>query len=246
MGMNQDELDRKLAERDELHRRSTDSGAEKAPGSSLPASDRFSVGGAAKALLEAVARQRPPAAEVEAAREQARADALVAHRTKVLAQRDALQFRIQSTLLAEIRKRPTPCALLLGPTGCGKTSAALWLRAGLPGEWFHAREIGECERKHALGEGDPQVLTRACSSRVLYIDDLGAEPITGVGVLQWVYERRYAANLATVTTTGLNKEMLTARYGAPTVRRMREQHVARASGGEWPVLVVDLHDGGVK
>jgi DNA replication protein DnaC len=78
---------------------------------------------------------------------------------------------------------------------------------------------------------------------VLYIDDLGAEPIGGVGVLQWVYERRYAANLATVTTTGLTKALLTDRYGAATVRRMREQHVARGSGGEWPVLVVDLHDG---
>lgn len=239
--MKQDELDRKLSE---LHQCNTDSGPAKAPGNAFQTSDGSLVGAAVRGLLGAVARTPVPAADIEEAREQARRDALAAHRKRVLTVRTDLQWRITQSLLTAIRDRHTPCALLLGPTGCGKTSAALWLKAGLPGEWFHARELAGCERRHALGDGEPPALTRACKARVLYIDDLGTEEARDLAVLQQVYERRYAAGLATVTTTGLTKNMLTERYGAATVRRMRDQHVKRADGSMWPVLVVDLHEGG--
>jgi hypothetical protein len=232
--MNQDELDQKL------------SALQPGAAANTRQTGASVAGEAIRGLLSAVARIPAPAADIEAAREQARADALVAHRAKVLARRTELQWRIQGKLLAAIKAHPTPCALIIGPTGCGKTSAAQWLRAGLKGDWFHARELAACERRHSLGDGVPPMLERACSNRVVYIDDLGTEDARDVSVLQHVFERRYAGGLATVTTTGLTRAMLTERYGAASVRRMRDQHGAPATGGEWPVLVIDLHEGGAQ
>lgn len=196
------------------------------------------------AVLRAVASIPPEAEAVREAREQANADRLVAHQRRVIGKREALAPRIDKRILARLQARHSPCALLLGPTGCGKTSAAHWLRVSLPGEWAHARDLGACERHHKLGEGTPAAFDRACSARVLYLDDLGTEDARDLAVLQHVLERRYSRGLATVTTTGLTKALLTERYGAATARRLTDQHVARATGGEWPVLVVDLHEAG--
>lgn len=243
--MTPEDIEKGLAEREaQLHRSNTDSGAAAAPGNAFRGSDGSLLGESIRWLLSAVARVPVQAADVEAARDQARADALAAHRKRILAKRTELQWRIHSKLLAQIKVRPTPCALFLGPTGCGKTSAAQWLKASLPGDWFHARELASCERRHSLGDGVPPALERACSARVLYLDDLGTEDARDLAVLQHVLERRYSRGLATVTTTGLTKALLTERYGAATARRLTDQHVARATGGEWPVLVVDLHEAG--
>mgnify|MGYP000868798561 CR=1 FL=1 len=231
--MTPEEIDRALAQRDEA-RRVADVDMPQKRGAGH-------AGAAAQALLQAVLSKPREAEEVERARKQARADAYAAHRKRVLDERAALQPRIHARIMNELRKKHTPCALLMGPTGCGKTSAALWLRVALPGEWAGARELAACERKHPLGEGSPPAFERACSSRVLYIDDLGTEDQRDISVLQQVYDQRYSRGLATVTTTGLHREQLTERYGAATVRRMVDQHVARSGGGEWPVLVVDMH-----
>lgn len=202
---------------------------------------------AAESLFAAVLRDavsRPAAAEeLRSAQEQARADRLVAHQKLVLAKRAALAPRIEKRILAKLQARHSPCALLLGPTGCGKTSAALWLRVSLPGEWAHARDLGACERHHKLGEGTAPAFDRACSSRVLYLDDLGTEDVRDIGVLQHVLERRYASGLATCVTSGLTRPDLTNRYGAATMRRLAEQHVLRADGTEWGLLFVDLTGG---
>src|SRR5688500_13585914 len=162
VNMNQDELDRRLAEI-----------PPEQPTRVEPKSEGVSLAETMRGLLSAVARTPVPGADVEAARSQARADALAAHRKRIAARRTELQWRISQSLLGAIRERCTPCALIMGPTGCGKTSAAQWLKAGLPGEWFHARDLAGCERRHALGDGEPPALTRACAARVLYIDDLG-------------------------------------------------------------------------
>ena len=79
---------------------------------------------------------------------------------------------------------------------------------------------------------------------MLYLDDLGTEDVRDVAVLQHLLERRYAAQRPTVITTGLTRPQLTDRYGAATVRRLTDQHVPRNDGTQWPVLVVDLHEGG--
>lgn len=195
------------------------------------------------AVLRAVASIPPEAEAVREAREQANADRLVAHQRRVIAKREALAPRIDKRILARLQARHSPCALLLGPTGCGKTSAAHWLRVSLPGEWAHARDLGACERHHKLGEGTPAAFDRACSARVLYLDDLGTEDIRDVGVIQHVLERRYASGLATCVTSGLTPPELSDRYGAPTMRRIADQHVLRADATEWPILFVDLTGG---
>lgn len=197
-------------------------------------------------VLRQVATQPPPAEAVLEAQEQARADRFAAHKKRVLEKRRALAGRIDQRILARLQRCHTPCGMLLGPTGVGKTSAMLWLRAGLPGEWFHARDLGACERHHQLGAGTAPAFDRAVTSRVLYLDDLGTEDPRDVGVLQHVLERRYAApapGLATCVTSGLTPSQLSERYGAATMRRITEQHVIRHDGTQWPVLFVDMTGG---
>lgn len=149
--------------------------------------------------------------------------------------------RTDRRIMAAIREW-SPCLLLLGPTGVGKTSAMRWLRLGHNGSWYNARELAACERRHSLGDGEPPDLVHACSREILYLDDLGTEDARDIAVLKHVIERRYANGYPTIANTGLTKAMLTERYEAPTVRRLLEQHVRRRDGGEWPVLVVDCHD----
>lgn len=203
------------------------------------------VEGAAGAAVQALLRlaPKPPSEAEDQARERARQAAREARRARIAAKRAELEARpgVHPRLLEAVRRRPTPSALLLGPTGVGKTTAALWLRAGLAGPWRHARELAACERRHPLGEGEPPALSEACSAPVLYLDDLGTEDVRDVAVLQHVLERRYAAGLPTVTTTGLTRDQLTERYGAATVRRLSDQHARRPDGARWPVLVVDVH-----
>jgi hypothetical protein len=238
--MKPEDIDRALAE---LQPSNADSGPAAAPRNAFAPLGRATAGATAEELLRAVLGRAPEPTEVEAAREQARADRLVAHRKRVIAKRETLAPRIDPRLLAKLQARHSPCALLLGPTGCGKTSAAQWLRVGLPGEWASARYMGACERHHRLGEGTPPAFDRACSASVLYLDDLGTEDARDIGVLQHVLERRYAGNLATCVTTGLTRDMLVERYGAATMRRLAEQHVLKADGNEWPILFVDLTGG---
>jgi hypothetical protein len=197
---------------------------------------------AIRALLVDIGR-RDAELDVERHR-QARAAALCAHRERVAAARATFARWIHPRLLAMLRAQPTPCALLLGPTGIGKTLAARWLEVGMRGEWFHVRDLAGCERRYPLGEGMPPAFERACSARVLYLDDLGVEDARDVALLQHVLERRYAAQpmRPTVTTTGLTRAQLTERYGAPTVRRLTDQHVLRSDGTEFPVLIVDCHE----
>lgn len=195
------------------------------------------------AVLRALASVQAAPEDIRAAQEQARSDRLAAHQKRVIAKRSELAPRIDQRILSRLQTRHSPCALLLGPTGCGKTSAALWLRVGLPGDWAHARDLGACERHHRLGEGNPPAFDRAVAGRVLYLDDLGTEDQRDIGVIQHVLERRYSAGLATCVTSGMTKPELVDRYGAASMRRIVEQHVLRADGTEWPILFVDLTGG---
>jgi len=163
-------------------------------------------------------------------------------RARVERERESLLPRIRHPkLAAAVKLSDTRCALLLGPTGAGKTSAALWAKARYPGLWLHARELGAVERKHPLGEGDPPLLREASTAPTLYLDDLGTEDPRDLGVIQHVIDRRYAAGLATYATTGLTRADLANYLGAAYVRRLIEQHVRRKDGTELAVLFVDCH-----
>lgn len=159
-------------------------------------------------------------------------------------QRAAIWPRIKSPkLAAAVRLSDTRCALLLGPTGVGKTSAARWAQARYPGLWVSSRELGACERKHPLGDGDPPLLREARKVGTLYLDDLGTEDARDLGVIQGLIDARYAQGRAIYATTGLTKAGLAEHLGAAYVRRLVEQHVTRRDGTEMPVLFVDCHGG---
>jgi DNA replication protein DnaC len=175
--------------------------------------------------------------EAERAREEAEAKAKADERAALPGK---LAARTDRRIMSAIRQG-SPCILILGPTGVGKTSAMRWLQLQHRGTWFSARELAACERRHSLGEGEPPDLARACSSELLYLDDLGTEDGRDNPVLKHVIDRRYSSGYPTVLNTGLTKAMLTERYEAPTERRLLEQHLRRSDGSEWPVIVVDCH-----
>jgi hypothetical protein len=141
-----------------------------------------------------------------------------------------------------LRATDTPCGLLLGPTGIGKTSAARWVAARYPGMWVNARELGAAERQHPLGDGLPPLTRSAIEARHLYLDDIGTEDGRDLGALQFVIDQRYSASRATFVTTGLTAPELSSHLGPAYVRRLVEQHVGRGDGSEWPVLFVDCHE----
>lgn len=178
-------------------------------------------------------------AELSASDETRRQQFRAARLAQIASARTALECRLNPRLVVSLNKARSPCALLIGPTGCGKTSGLHWLAAGLPGYLVHARELGSSERRHGLGVGYPPELIRAREERVLYLDDLGAEEPRDTAALQFVIDYRYARGLATAATSGLSMVELRRHLGAAYVRRLVEQHVPRSSGGEWPVLFVD-------
>lgn len=152
-------------------------------------------------------------------------------------------------LLRKVRDAHTVAAVLLGPTGCGKTStAAMLVRRALAefeasgGKrrscatdlvWAHATEIAVAERRHALGAGEPELLVRARRAGLLVLDDLGLEE---QGAIVPVLVTRYDQGLATIVTTGLTKSALTKHLGASGNRRLVEVRTETA------VLWADAHD----
>ena len=194
----------------------------------------------------------PKVAERDAVRDAQRSDAVRAHRATVKAAMAHLEPRMHRRLLDALKSGPSPSAVLLGPTGVGKTAAARWIAELSTLTRSHhmpirnARELGASERRHPLGEGYPAALREARESELLALDDLGTEEERDIGVMQELLEARYSRNAATFITTGLTKQGLMARYGAASVRRMLEQHAqkqSRSGGtGTWPVLIVDLHE----
>jgi DNA replication protein DnaC len=169
-----------------------------------------------------------------------RASAIEAKRT---ATREALEPRIEPRLLAAIKKHNTPCALFLGPTGCGKTSAARWIMAAHACHLVRARDLATAARRHGLGEGYPPEVEEARERGLLVIDDVGSEG-SDVSALQDILDHRYSRCYPTVVTTGLTASGLKALLGVAHYRRIVEQHVLRKDGTELPVLIVDCHEQG--
>jgi hypothetical protein len=174
-----------------------------------------------------------------------KAEHRASHRAWVVQQREQLWPRIRDAKLAtRIRSVDSPCGLLIGPTGIGKTSAARWIGVRYPGFWASAHELGAAERHHELGGGWAPLIRSAVDARHLYLDDLGTEESRDLSSLQYVIDQRYAAGRATFATTGLTRDDLATHLGAAYVRRLVEQHVKRRDGTEHAVLFVDCH--GVK
>lgn len=198
-----------------------------------------------KAAYEAMAPNPPlpplpSPEEIEAVRASTRQRRREEWLAGLRAKRVALRGRLKSRILQALEKTPTPCVVLLGPTGIGKTSAMLWLEAEWPGYHIHARELASSERRHGLGEGYPPEMLEARQARVLYLDDIGAEEPRDLTALQFLLDYRYSKGLATVATSGLTATELAAHLGAAYYRRLVDQHVARKDA-TWPVLLIDCH-----
>jgi DNA replication protein DnaC len=175
---------------------------------------------------------------------QAQDDRATALRAKQAAGRAAIERRpIEPKLLAAVKAYPTPCALFLGPTGCGKTSAASWIMAAHACHMVRSRDLASASRRHGLGEGYPPEVEQARARGLLVIDDVGSEG-GDVATLQDILDHRYSRGYPTIVTTGLTDEGLQKHLGAAHYRRIVDQHVLRPDGTEFPVLVVDCHEGG--
>jgi hypothetical protein len=216
-----------------------------------PRADTERVASVVARAYQAMAPGSPSTGLPTPAERERRSDAVRAHRATVKAAMGELEPRMHPRLLAALKSGPSPSAVLLGPTGVGKTAAARWIAQMSTLTRFghmpirNARELGASERRHPLGEGYPAALREARESELLGLDDLGTEEDRDIGVMQELLEARYSRNAATFITTGLTKNALRDRYGAASVRRMLEQHAARelrVGKALWPVLIVDLHE----
>ncbi len=152
-------------------------------------------------------------------------------------------------LLAQLREVRTVAALLAGPTGCGKTTGAAVLVSRALAEfevsggerfacatdlvWTNAVELALAERRHALGQGEPELLAKARRCGLLVLDDVGLEE---QGAVFPILSARYDECRPTIVTTALPPGGLTKHLGAAGVRRVVEQHVGT------PVLVAKCHD----
>ena len=167
-----------------------------------------------------------------------------AHAASVAAARDALASRLHPKLKRELERCQTPCALFLGPTGCGKTSGALWLIAAAPRAktlFARARDLANANRRHPLGQGAPPAITAACDTTYLVIDDVGSEG-PDASAIQEVLDSRYSRQAPTIVTSGLTYAELDAHLGPAYMRRLAQQHACQRSGVEFPVLMVDCHE----
>jgi hypothetical protein len=156
----------------------------------------------------------------------------------------SLWERMGQKLKDVIGSKPSPCALLLGPTGCGKTSAAEYLALCVPGRTQHlrARDLANAERRHPIGQGISPELRGAKAAAQLVLDDVGCEG-SDVAALQDVLDARYSTGRPVIVTTGLTMQELTNHIGSAYVRRIIDQHAPTGNDddGEWPVLVIDCH-----
>ncbi len=133
-------------------------------------------------------------------------------------------------------------ALLLGPTGAGKSSVAAWalrrwqsIKQPEPVRlsWLDALEATDAERRYRLGTGDPEELASAYQADWLVLDDVGLS--SSASLVQLVLARRYQACLPTIVTSGLTPDQLSTHIGAASVRRVVEFE------GK-PGLFVNCHD----
>ncbi len=147
--------------------------------------------------------------------------------------RKVIQTRCCEKLYRTLLSGTFAGALLYGPTGCGKSTAANWLYRNVRHDWIRAVDLATAERRHGLGSGVAPEILQARHSRALVIDDVGHEKDTAA--LYDALDYRYILGLPTIVTTGMTTEQLTVHISAATVRRITQQTHQKG------VLVVDCH-----
>ena len=126
--------------------------------------------------------------------------------------------------------------VLCGPTGCGKTTAAVARARKLleqaerpcPPEDFRfacgvrfaaAADLATARKQHPLGSGEPVEIETAIDASLLILDELGYESQQDTAIPE-LADIRYRKNRITITTTGLRPAEMVARYGEATVRKL--------------------------
>jgi hypothetical protein len=230
--MTREELDAALAARDAA----TAPGATRTAPATTPAPMTVNALVTSQAVTEdGLERRMATLARAEAA-ERTRGDRARAAE----AQRAGIELRPMHPKLRAALEHRTLCALFLGPTGCGKTSAAEWIMVGRRCHLVRSRDLASASRRHGLGDGYPPEVERAREPRLVVIDDVGSEG-PDVTTLQDVLDHRYGLGYPTIVTTGLTVTELRAHLGAAYYRRIVDQHVLKSDGTEFRVLIVDCH-----
>lgn len=113
--------------------------------------------------------------------------------------------------------------ILCGPTGEGKTAALvlLCLTKNPNGwRWIDGYTLGKSAQRHALGQGEPELIAMGSRARVLIVDDpdhaQDREPFIEV------MRHRYSEQLPTLITTGKSYPDLDAHFGDAYRRRIEE------------------------
>lgn len=148
---------------------------------------------------------------------------------------------------------------LLGPTGAGKTTAAVaiadrhvlamlevvrraedrthWASAEpwrlLRSAYFiRAAELVRAMRSHPLGHGDAPEVVRAMRASWLVIDDLANEPVGHESAFLDLVDERYVHQRPTCITSGFRLGQVEGRYSAAFLRRLVEPTGAVIDGWE--------------
>lgn len=139
-------------------------------------------------------------------------------------------------------------ALLLGPSGAGKTTVAaqivrrrcdeaieacarvascdtaeLTLAAGIV--WTTGPQLIVARREHSLGAGEAPLITKAKRASLLVLDELGHESATADPSLFDVLDLRYSRAAPSIVTSGLRRTEFLGRYGDALFRRLTERGV---------------------
>jgi len=126
--------------------------------------------------------------------------------------------------------------VLMGATGCGKTSGAAHLvrrlcyEAAIHGgqafelasmiRWQSCRDLSEVGRETRLGTGTPEAIQRCQFARLLVLNDLGTNDDRTT--LERVLDARYERGWPTLTTTGLGAPEISRLFGDALSRRLFE------------------------
>lgn len=230
----------------------------------MPDPDDAELGRRHQEALRKVAFTLPPSPdEVQSARERAdeHSRQVAQHATMawrqvprgMQASETALLDRCEHRLRKSIELRPNLSALILGPTGVGKTSAAAYLVRRALGEyrnslgerfpaaaglaWIYAPDLINADKKYQLGAGDAPIVVQALNASALVLDEVMASCCNQI--LFDILSKRYQqGDRPVIVTTGLTHTELTTHLSAAGVRKITHQP---APG---PVLCINLHESG--
>jgi len=117
--------------------------------------------------------------------------------------------------------------VFMGLAGSGKTSLACAIlrakadAAGAVGMFVNAFAVANARSQHPIGHGEAPVVKDAMRSKVLLLDEFGADHGRNTAVAEVVHAR-YESQLPTLYTTGFSLVELKQRCGDGVVRRVFE------------------------